>query len=80
MIESARTRREVVRDALKRLHYARARLVGCALNKYHPKHATSSYGYGYGYGYGWNYGYGAGSEKYIYGRTPKPALTPTHET
>ena len=72
VIESAKTRREVVRDALKRLHYARARLVGCALNKYHPKHAASSYGYGYGYG--WNYGYGAGSEKYIYGRTPKPAL------
>ena len=80
VIESAKTRREVVRDALKRLHYARARLVGCALNKYHPKHATSSYGYGYGYGYGWNYGYGAGSEKYIYGRAPKPALSETHET
>ena len=72
VIEGAKTRRAVVRDALKRLHFARARMVGGVLNKYHPKHGGASYGYGYGYGY--NYGYGSGADKFVYGQTPKPAL------
>ena len=52
VVEGAKTPRPVVRDALKRLYFARARVVGAVLNKYHPKHAGHGYGYGYGYGYG----------------------------
>jgi polysaccharide biosynthesis transport protein len=70
VVEGAKTRRAVVRDALKRLNFARARVVGGVLNKYHPKHGGASYGYGYGYGKG--YGYGA--DKFVYGQKPKPAL------
>jgi capsular exopolysaccharide synthesis family protein len=78
VVEGARTRRGVVRDALKRLHFARARVVGGVLNKYHPKHSTGAYGYGYGYGYGWGYGYGAGAEKYVYRKKPGAALEGAH--
>ena len=73
VIEGAKTRRAVVRDALKRLHFARARVVGALLNKYHPKHGATAYGYGDGYGYG--YSYGNGADKFVYGQKPKPALT-----
>ena len=38
VVEGAKTRRAVVRDALKRLYFARARVVGGVLNKFHPKH------------------------------------------
>ena len=68
VVEGAKTRRNVVRDGLKRLHFARARVVGGVLNKYHPKHAPH---YGYGYGYGYAHG---GAEKYVYGQTQKSAL------
>ena len=77
VIESAKTRRAVVRDALKRLHFARARMVGAVLNKYHPKHSAGAYGYGYGYGgygYGYGYGYGGGAQIFAYGEKPKTAL------
>ena len=70
-IEGAKTRRAVVRDALKRLHFARARMVGGVLNKYHPKHGGASYGYGYGYGYG--SGSGSGADRFAYGQIAKPA-------
>ena len=39
VVESGRTRRAVVRDALKRLHFARARVLGVVLSKYQAKHA-----------------------------------------
>ena len=65
VVECGKTRRKLVRDALKRLHFARARVVGCVLNKYHAKHAAYNYGY---------YGYGRGDEKYVYGPSQKPAL------
>ena len=52
VVEGGATRRNVARDALKRLKFARARVVGGVLNKYHPKHAARSYGYGYGYSSG----------------------------
>jgi capsular exopolysaccharide synthesis family protein len=67
VIEGAKTRRKLVRDALKRLHFARARVVGCVLNKYHAKHAGDGYGY-------YGYGYGRAAEKYVYGQSRKPAL------
>lgn len=59
------TRRGVVRAALKRLHFARAHIVGAVMNKFDFR--TASYGYGYAYGYG--YGYGA-LEHYGYGKNP----------
>lgn len=71
VVESARTRRTVVRHALKRLHFARARVVGAVLNKYHPRHARSSYN---GYGYNWGSAYGVVAKKYAYGQRLKPAL------
>src|SRR5262249_35203894 len=52
VIAAAETRRGVVRTALKRLHFARARLVGAVMNKCDFR---KNYGYGYGYGYGANY-------------------------
>jgi polysaccharide biosynthesis transport protein len=48
VIASGQTRRSVVKTALKRLHFARARMVGALLNKCDFR---SNYGYG-GYGYG----------------------------
>jgi capsular exopolysaccharide synthesis family protein len=67
VIAAADTRRSVVKAALKRLQFARARMVGAAMNKcdFH----RSSYGYGYGYGYG---PYGA-LEYYGYGQKNLPA-------
>ncbi|MGH6702544.1 MAG: GumC family protein [Bradyrhizobium sp.] len=59
------TRRGVVRGALKRLYFARARIVGAVINKFDFR--SASYGYGYDYGYGYGYGYGA-LEHYGYGQ------------
>ncbi len=67
VVESGKTRRGVVCDALKRLHFARARVVGVILAKYQAKHAPS-------YGYGYGYGYKGGAEKYVYRQNPEPAL------
>jgi polysaccharide biosynthesis transport protein len=75
VVESGKTRRGLVRNALKRLHFARARVLGIVLSKYQAKHAPS-----YGYGYGYGYGYKGGAEKYLYRQNPKPVLdSPQHE-
>ena len=74
VIEGAKTRRALARDALKRLEFARARVVGALLNKFDPKRAGVSYGYG-NYGYGYGYGYGQGAERYVYGQKEKPVLS-----
>jgi polysaccharide biosynthesis transport protein len=75
VVEGAKTPRAVVCDALKRLHFARARVVGGVLNKYHPKHASYGYGYRYSYGYGYGYGSGKGTDKLAYGQKPNQALS-----
>jgi len=62
VIASADTRRSVVKAALKRLHFARARMVGALMNKCDFRR---SYGYGYGYGYGSDH---AALEYYGYGQ------------
>jgi capsular exopolysaccharide synthesis family protein len=54
VIECSETRRAVVRDALKRLNFARARMVGAVLNKFDWRDAGYSYdsnhtGYSYFY-------------------------------
>jgi succinoglycan biosynthesis transport protein ExoP len=63
VVATAHTRRNVVKSALKRLHFARARMVGAVMNKCDFR---SNYGYGgYGYGYGGEY---KALEYYGYGR------------
>jgi capsular exopolysaccharide synthesis family protein len=67
VIATADTRRSVVKAALKRLHFARARMVGAVMNKCDFR--RSAYGYGYGHGYG-PY---AALEYYGYGQKNLPA-------
>jgi polysaccharide biosynthesis transport protein len=63
LVVATNTRRSVVKAALKRLHFARGRMVGALMNKCD---FSSNYGYsGYGYGYGNNQ---AALEYYGYGR------------
>ena len=66
VISTSDTRRGVVKAALKRLHFARARMVGAVMNK------CDFRGYGYGYGYGYGHGHAA-LEYYGYGQKNKPA-------
>jgi capsular exopolysaccharide synthesis family protein len=65
VIDAARTRRKVVKTALKRLHFARAQVVGAVVNR------VSSDRSGYGYAYG---GYGYGGDAY-YGE-PREQISP----
>ena len=60
VVAAGHTRRSIVKTALKRLHFARARMVGALLNKCD---FSKSYAYG-GYGYGNDY---AALEYYGYG-------------
>jgi polysaccharide biosynthesis transport protein len=63
VIAAGQTRRSAVKNALKRLHFARARMVGALMNKCDFR---SNYNYG-----GYGYGYGAGTaalEYYGYGQ------------
>jgi capsular exopolysaccharide synthesis family protein len=62
VVAAAHTRRGVVKSALKRLHFARARMVGAVMNKCDFR---SNYGYG---GYGYGYGDHKALEYYGYGR------------
>src|SRR6516162_1603506 len=65
VIATGDTRRSTVKAALKRLHFARARMVGAVMNKCDLRR---NYGYG---GYGYRNGYGVGPaalEYYGYGR------------
>jgi capsular exopolysaccharide synthesis family protein len=67
LVIATNTRRGVVKAALKRLHFARARMIGALMNKCDFR---SHYGYGgYGYGYGTEYGaleyYGYGEQKQL---------------
>jgi capsular exopolysaccharide synthesis family protein len=67
LVIATNTRRGVVKAALKRLHFARARMIGALMNKCDFR---SNYGYGgYGYGYGTEYGaleyYGYGQKKQL---------------
>ena len=54
VVEAGSTRKLAASTAVKRLHAARARLVGVLINKFEAKHAAYGYGYG-GYSY---YSYG----------------------
>jgi len=65
VVDSMRTRRRVVRAAVKRLDFARTRILGGLLNKFDAKNVGHSYGYGYGDAYGQGHAYG--SEYFGYG-------------
>lgn len=52
VINGAETRRGVAKAALKRLHFARAQMVGALINKVDMRHQNYGYGYGYGSVYG----------------------------
>src|SRR5262249_8835970 len=67
VVAAGETRPGRVQTALKRLHFARARMVGALINKCDLR-AHFGYGYGYGYGYG-----PAALEYYGYGQNNKPA-------
>ena len=58
VVQAGQTRVAVARNAVKRLHAARARLVGGLLTHFQSQHAGEGYGYG-----GYNY--------YAYGGNPK---------
>jgi capsular exopolysaccharide synthesis family protein len=62
VIEAGQARRGVTRAALKRLHFARAQMVGALLSKFNARDVGHTYGYGYGYGYGDTDYYGYGSQ------------------
>ena len=52
-----------MQDALKRLNFARARVLGALLNKFDARKAGHTYGYG-GYAYGYGNGGAAGTPDY----------------
>ena len=63
VVEAGGTRRAIVQDALKRLNFARARVLGALLNKFDARKAGHTYGYG-GYAYGYGNGGAAGTPDY----------------
>ncbi|MBX9757154.1 MAG: polysaccharide biosynthesis tyrosine autokinase [Beijerinckiaceae bacterium] len=66
VVESGGARRAVVRDAVKRLDFARARILGVLLSKFDPQKSGFTYGYG---GYSYTYG----SQAYFdYGKKISP--------
>jgi capsular exopolysaccharide synthesis family protein len=66
VIATANTRRNAVKAALKRLYFARARMIGASMNK-------CDFRRNYGYGYGYGYGAPAALQYYGYGQQNKPA-------
>jgi polysaccharide biosynthesis transport protein len=52
IIDANGTRKGIARAALKRLHLARAQVIGAAVNKLDLASVSYGFGYGYGYGYG----------------------------
>jgi len=63
VLAAKETRRGLVRSALKRLQFARARVLGVVMNKFDFRTASYGYGYSYGYSYGAMEHYGYGGEK-----------------
>lgn len=58
VVAAGQVRRGMIRDAVRRLQFARGHLVGCVMTKFNA--ASAGYGYGYGYSNGYGYGYGDG--------------------
>ena len=66
VVAGAKTRRGVVRDAVRRLRFVRARVVGVLLNKLSQGQGGRSHVYGYDYDYG--------RDHYSGGSPPKPGI------
>lgn len=64
VIHAHKAPRTGVTNALKRLHFARADVLGAVLNRFDAKLSgySASYGYGYGYGADEYYGYGGDAQ------------------
>ena len=77
VVAAGQLRTGMIRDAVKRLQFARANLVGVVMTKFHATNA--GYGYGYGYGYGGADAYGAAphDNRAIPAPTAARALAPT---
>jgi polysaccharide biosynthesis transport protein len=58
VIASGDGRRGAIKGALRRLHFARARVIGTVLNKFDLRKVRYGYGNGEGHGYGYTYAYG----------------------
>ena len=69
VVEGAKTRPKLVQDALKRLRFVRARVLGGILNKYHAKRSGDSF---YEYGRG-----NRGGANYVYGQSANRAIGQT---
>jgi polysaccharide biosynthesis transport protein len=65
VVATGNTRRSVVKAALKRLHFARARMIGALMNKCDFRRSYSGYGYGYGTDYTALEYYGYGQKKQL---------------
>jgi Mrp family chromosome partitioning ATPase len=57
---AGQVRSGLIRNAVKRLQFARGSVIGTVITKFDAK--RDGYGYGYGYGSGYGYGYGYGQE------------------
>ena len=57
VVGAADQKKEMMRSALRRLRFARAKLIGTVLTKFDPK--TVGYAYAYSYKYGYEYSSGA---------------------
>jgi polysaccharide biosynthesis transport protein len=57
---AGQVRSGLIRNAVKRLQFARGSVIGTVITKFDAK--RDGYGYGYGYGGGYGYGYGYGQE------------------
>ena len=73
VVGAADQRKEMVRSALRRLRFSRAKMIGTVLTKFDPK--TVGYAYAYSYNYGYEYSstssiYGAGAQ--VQCEEPKP--------
>jgi capsular exopolysaccharide synthesis family protein len=58
VVGAGQAKTSLVRGALRRLHLARAPIIGAVLTKFDAKSAGYGYGPGYGYEYAYGYGYG----------------------
>ena len=52
VVAAGQGRTGMIRDAVKRLQFARANLIGVVMTKFNASSAGYGYAYGYGYGYG----------------------------
>jgi polysaccharide biosynthesis transport protein len=72
IVRACVTPRKVVKHAIKRLHFARSRIIGAMLNGFDARKA----GFEYGYGYGYSTDYGGTERPALPASSGTPVLTP----